>query len=75
MTMMQLTAFEYRTREDLDSEKYFDNYFRRYLNHNKMSNKIADLCFQIQCQIKGRGLAKYKSEDAEVGRIVCEKLA
>jgi SAM-dependent methyltransferase len=70
-----LVAFEYRTREDLESEKSFGNHFRRYLGHNELCNKLVYLGFKIQYQIKGRGLAKYKSEDAEVGRIVCEKLS
>jgi trans-aconitate methyltransferase len=68
-----LLAFEYRTREDIGNEKSFGNHFRRYIDHTALQLKLADSGFKIQYQIKGKGLAKYKSEDAEVGRIVCTK--
>lgn len=68
-----LVAFEYRTREDVESEKSFGNHFRRFLDHNAFCNKMAASGFEVLYQIKGRGLAKYKTEDAEVGRIVCRK--
>jgi len=68
-----LLTFEYRTREDMGSEKSFGDHFRRYINHDNLKTKLVDLGFEIQYQIKGRGLAKYKSEDAEIGRVVCKK--
>jgi 2-polyprenyl-3-methyl-5-hydroxy-6-metoxy-1,4-benzoquinol methylase len=70
-----MVAFEYRTREDVVGEKSFGNHYRRFVDHSALCRKLLHCGFEILYQIRGRGLAKYKSEDAEVGRVICRKVA
>ncbi|WP_165493046.1 class I SAM-dependent methyltransferase [Stutzerimonas kirkiae] len=62
---------EYRTIDDARQEKEFGNdHYRRYLEHRETLATIEAAGFSIAYEVEGRGLAKYKDEDARVGRCV-----
>ena len=66
--------FEYRTTDDANREKVFgDGHFRRYLEHRVILARIEAAGFLVEYEIEGRGLAKYRDEDARVGRCVALK--
>lgn len=65
---------EYRTTEDANQEKVFgDGHYRRYLDHRETLGRIEAAGFTVAYEIEGRGLAKYRDEDARVGRCVALK--
>ncbi|WP_323114234.1 class I SAM-dependent methyltransferase [Pseudomonas guariconensis] len=67
--------FEYRTVEDAEQEKIFGtDHYRRYLDHQETLENIQKAGFNVTYQIEGRGLAKYRDEDAKVGRCVAHKI-
>jgi tellurite methyltransferase len=66
--------FEYRTVDDASQDKTFGtDHYRRYLDHDDMLARIERAGFSINYQIEGHGLAKYRDEDAKVGRCVAQK--
>lgn len=66
--------FEYRTVDDASQEKTFGtDHYRRYLDHKEMLSNIERSGFSIDYQIEGHGLAKFRDEDAKVGRCVAQK--
>lgn len=66
--------FEYRTIDDADQDKTFGtDHYRRYVNHQDMLANIERAGFRVTYQIEGRGLAKFRDEDAKVGRCVALK--
>lgn len=65
--------FEYRTLADAEQEKIFGDHYRRYLDHEKTLLSIEDAGFSVIYEVEGRGLAKYKDEDAKVGRCLAVK--
>lgn len=66
---------EYRTTDDADQQKAFGTgHFRRYLDHLDALTAIRHAGFSLDYEIEGRGLAKYKNEDARVGRCVATRL-
>jgi len=65
---------EYRTVDDMNQQKAFGTgHYRRYLDHRQVLSAIGDAGFQVTYEIEGRGLAKYGSEDAIVGRCLAMK--
>ncbi|MCI0992919.1 class I SAM-dependent methyltransferase [Pseudomonas corrugata] len=66
--------FEYRTTDDAEQEKIFGtDHYRRYVDHRVMVADIERAGFHVTYQIEGRGLAKFRDEDAKVGRCVALK--
>ena len=66
--------FEYRTVDDARQDKTFgSDHYRRYLDHNEMLVSIERAGFSVEYQIEGHGLAKFRDEDAKVGRCVAQK--
>lgn len=63
-------ALEYRILEDAESAKEYGQHFRRYVNHAEVRSSLEDRGFDIVYDAQGTGLAKYKSEDAVVGRCI-----
>lgn len=64
-----LLFLEYRTVDDADQDKEFGtDHYRRYLRHAETLAAVIAAGFAIVYEIEGCGLAKYKSEDARVGR-------
>ncbi len=71
-----LLFLEYRTVADAEQEKVFgDGHFRRYLDHRATLAGIEAAGFSVLYEIEGRGFAKYRDEDAKVGRCVAMKQA
>ncbi|MBH3359490.1 class I SAM-dependent methyltransferase [Pseudomonas guariconensis] len=68
-----LLYFEYRTKEDEQREKRFGQHYRRYIDHDGLIGKLQALGFAVIYQVQGRGFAKYRDEDALVGRCVAVK--
>ncbi|MGI3131258.1 class I SAM-dependent methyltransferase [Halopseudomonas pachastrellae] len=68
-----LVYLEYRTREDETGEKKFGQHFRRYIDHGVLIETLCAIGFSIAYQVQGRGFAKYRDEDAQVGRCVAVK--
>ncbi|MFJ3076650.1 class I SAM-dependent methyltransferase [Pseudomonas sp. NPDC087029] len=66
--------FEYRTVDDAAQDKIFGtDHYRRYLEHGNALAGIERAGFSIVYQIEGHGLAKFRDEDAKVGRCVAQK--
>lgn len=68
-----LILLEYRTTGDQDERKEFGKHFRRFLDHSKLLDSLASRGFAVEYEIENRGLAKYRNEDAMVGRCVARK--
>jgi len=68
-----LVFLEYRTKEDETGEKKFGQHYRRYIDHDALIDTLQGAGFSIAYQIQGRGFAKYRDEDALVGRCVAVK--
>jgi len=69
-----LLFLEYRTVGDSYQQKVFGSgHYRRYLDHQGVLSAIQASGFYIAYEIEGQGLAKYKSEDARVGRCFAVK--
>lgn len=69
-----LLFLEYRTVADAEQEKVFgDGHYRRYLDHRATLAGIEAAGFSVLYEIEGHGLAKYRDEDAKVGRCVAMK--
>lgn len=65
-----ILALEYRCAGDKLTEKAFGEHYRRYVQHGDLCQTVSESGFDICYQIEGRGFAKYKSEDAHVGRCI-----
>ena len=65
---------EYRCSLDeaLDKE-HGKGHYRRYVHTDKLVDLLKSLNFTIKYEITGQGMAKYKSEDPFVSRIICER--
>lgn len=65
---------EFRSSEDEKTDKIYGSHYRRYINSEAFKinlDKIHD--FSISYDITGKGMAKYKSEDPFVTRIIATK--
>jgi hypothetical protein len=67
-------AFEYRTTGDADAEKAFGTHYRRFIDHAAFVGELAGSGYEVSYEIEGYGYAKYKTEDACVGRVVLRRL-
>ena len=68
-----IIALEYRCSGDKETKKEFGQHFRRYLSHAEICDRVSDAGFELLYEIEGRGFAKYKSEDAVVGRCIARR--
>lgn len=67
--------FEYRTIQDENNEKTFGKeHYRRYLDHEKTLAEIESNGFSIEYETEGRGMAKFKTEDARIGRCIAHRV-
>lgn len=66
--------FEFRSKEDADLEKIHRGHFRRYVDTGIFKQRLLDQQFEIDYCITGMGMAKYKTEDPIVSRIIAKKL-
>lgn len=69
-----LLCLEFRTIEDKEISKVYDNHYRRFIN---MEELLVDLqekyMFEIKYKYKGRNLSVFKQENPYLGRIICSK--
>lgn len=66
--------FEFRSKEDATLEKHYGNHYRRYVDADRFANDLRiKFDFDIDYQIIGQGMAKYKEEDPFVARIIATK--
>ncbi|BBV98301.1 class I SAM-dependent methyltransferase [Pseudomonas monteilii] len=71
-----LLFLEYRTVADAEQQKEFGNgHYRRYLDHRATLVNIEAAGFSRLYEVEGHGFAKYRAEDARVGRCVAIKTA
>ncbi len=68
-----IVLFEYRTVGDESDRKEFGSHYRRFLAHSDLLDSLASYGFAIDYEIENRGLAKYRNEDAMVGRCIARK--
>lgn len=65
---------EYRCSLDAPLEKeHGKGHYRRYIETKKLVELLESLDFSIKYEITGQGMAKFKSEDPFVSRIICER--
>lgn len=63
---------EYRCSFDKTLEKEHGKlHYRRYIETDKLVDLLKTLDFSIEYEITGQGMAKYKTEDPFVSRIIC----
>lgn len=64
---------EFRTKEDEELDKVYNDHYRRYVNTDDLIYKMLKVGFSLQSFTKGRGLSVYKNEDPYLARIIAEK--
>ncbi len=67
----QLFMAEYRIVGD--EPKLYPDHKRHLVDHDKLFNDLASAGFEILYQATGRDMAKYKTENPLVGRIIAKK--
>ncbi|MFT7685405.1 MAG: tellurite methyltransferase [Candidatus Azotimanducaceae bacterium] len=65
--------FEFRSQEDENLDKLFGNHFRRYVDTEEFYLRLKQGGFEIQYNLIGQGMAKYKEEDPFVARVIAVK--
>ncbi|MDA8708164.1 class I SAM-dependent methyltransferase [Hellea sp.] len=66
--------FEFRSKEDADLEKTFGGHYRRFVDTQAFIDaQTKRHGFELLYALTGRGMAKYKSEDPYVSRLIFEK--
>ena len=66
--------FEFRSKEDEETEKVYGNHYRRYVDTELFIKELIDIVgVEILYSITGRGMAMYKDEDPSVSRIIAQK--
>ncbi|MFM5948124.1 MAG: class I SAM-dependent methyltransferase [Novosphingobium sp.] len=61
---------EFRTQEDRDSAKATPAHYRRFIDPDDFAGRVVAAGLKPLWQAKGRGMAKYREDDAHVARIV-----
>jgi len=65
---------EYRSKEDAELQKTFNGHYRRFVDTNELIRKATQDCeFKVVYEHTGQGMARYKSEDPFVSRVILEK--
>jgi len=67
--------FEFRSKEDAELAKTFGGHYRRFIDTDAFIKAQTDIHgFKLLYSLTGRGMAKYKSEDPVVSRLIFEKI-
>ena len=65
---------EYRSKEDEKLKKTFGGHYRRFVNTDEFIRKATQDCeFKLVYELTGQGMARYKTEDPFVSRVILEK--
>lgn len=67
-------AAEFRTSEDADKSKNYDDHYRRFICTDDFLEAMEVRGFSISEFYKGTGLSIYKEEDPFLARVIAEKL-
>lgn len=66
--------FEFRSKEDAELEKTFGGHYRRFVDTDAfIAAQTKQNGFTLEYALTGRGMAKYKSEDPYVSRLIFAK--
>ena len=65
--------FEFRTAEDEEIEKTYDDHYRRFIDTNAFLERTRQYSFELKEFYKGRGLSIYKDEDPYLARVWLKK--
>lgn len=66
--------FEFRSKEDENIDKVYGGHYRRFIDNKEFISKLQnDHGFEVNYNITGQGMAKYKTEDPFVTRIIAIK--
>jgi len=65
--------FEFRSQEDESLDKHFGNHYRRYVDTETFKTRLLGAGFEVDYEIIGQGMAKYKEEDPYVARFIANK--
>lgn len=68
-----ILAFEFRTTDDEIIKKEAKAHFRRYQTEKDVEAQLVSRGFKKRFSVEGRGMAKYKAEDAIVARCIYQK--
>lgn len=75
MQSEDVLALEFRTLEDEYRQKVTDAHYRRYIDLDKLTDQITtDFPGKVEYIAQGTGMAKYRSDDAYVARLVIQKV-
>lgn len=66
--------FEFRSQEDESLDKHFGNHYRRYVDTESFKERLINAGFEVNYEIIGQGMAKYKEEDPYVARFIATKI-
>jgi len=76
MTEGDKLCMEFRCNLDEALPKvYGKGHYRRYVKTSEMVNFLKNLGFEIEYEQTGQGMAKYKSEDPFVSRVIAVKVS
>lgn len=64
----------FKQGEILSYTENFTTHYRRYMNLDKITEKLESMCFEILFKIEDNGLAIYKDDNSHVIRIIAKKL-
>jgi SAM-dependent methyltransferase len=66
--------FEFRSKEDENKDKIYGKHYRRFIDSDSFIRNLEDnYNFIVEYSITGQGMAKYKSEDPFITRIIAKK--
>lgn len=66
--------FEFRSKEDASLEKTFGGHYRRFVDTVQFIKTLTELHdYKLNYDRTGQGMAKYKTEDPFVSRLIFEK--
>jgi SAM-dependent methyltransferase len=66
---------EFRNEQDEEAPKLFAGHYRRFVNRRDVATRMtSDANVAISYAIDGQGMAKYRSEDPHISRIIARRL-
>lgn len=63
-------AVEYRTTEDALATKVTSAHYRRFIDPDAFAARIGAAGLAVQWRAEGRGMAKYRADDAHIARLI-----
>lgn len=63
-------AVEYRTTQDTAATKVTSDHYRRFIDPDAFAARIRSAGLAVQWRAEGRGMAKYRADDAHIARLI-----